>query len=85
MNILTLFEFFLLAICFYCLATFSGLERLLVPSACLFCLFWVQRLEKKQKEDAEAKKRLLHYKLEKHHEQQRKEKAARAAAASEPN
>jgi hypothetical protein len=67
MNLLTLFEFFLLALSFYSIASFSGLSKLTVPLACLFCIFWVQKLEKRMREEEEARKRLLQYRLEKHH------------------
>lgn len=72
MSLLILFEVFLLVVAFFGLYSFTGQSRLLIPLACLFCMFWVQRLENKQKEDAEAKKRLLQYKLEKHHENMKK-------------
>jgi hypothetical protein len=72
MSLLILFEIFLLAVAFYGLYSFTGQSRLLIPLACLFCMFWVQRLENKQKEDVEANKRLLQYKLEKHHESMKK-------------
>lgn len=72
MNLLTLFEIFLLAVSFYSIASFSGVSKYTVPLACLFCIFWVQRLEKKMKEEEEAKKRLLQYRLEKHHEEEDK-------------
>jgi hypothetical protein len=69
MNLLTLFEFFLLGLSFYSIASFSGASQYTVPLACLFCIFWVQKLEKKIKEEEEARKRLLQYRLEKHHEE----------------
>jgi hypothetical protein len=70
MNVLTLFELFLLALSFYSLASFSGVSKLTVPLACLFCIFWVQKLEKRMREEEEARKRLLQYRLEKHHANQ---------------
>jgi len=75
MNLLTLFELFLLALSFYSIASFSGVSKYTVPVACLFCIFWVQRLEKKMREEEEARRRLLQYRLEKHHEE--KDKAIR--------
>lgn len=75
MNLLTLFELFFLALSFYSIASFSGVSKYTVPLACLFCIFWVQRLEKKMREEEEAKRRLLQYRLEKHHEE--KDKAIR--------
>ena len=69
MNLLTLFEVFLLVLSFYSLASFSGVSKYTVPLACLFCIFWVQRLEKRMKEEEEARKKLLQYRLEKHHAQ----------------
>lgn len=70
MNFLTLFEVFLLALSFYSIASFSGVSQYTVPLACLFCIFWVQKLEKRMKEEEEAKKRLLQYRLQKHHAMQ---------------
>ncbi len=70
MNLLTLFEVFLLVLSFYSLASFTGVSKYTVPLACLFCIFWVQRLEKKMKEEEEVRRKLLQYKLEKHHAQE---------------
>ena len=67
MNLLTFFELFLLALSFYSIANFTGISKFTVPLACLFCIFWVQRFEKRMKEEEEARKKLLQYKLEKHH------------------
>lgn len=72
MNLLTLFEVFLLVVSFYSIANFSGVSKYAVPLACLFCILWVQRLEKKIREEEEAKKRLLQYRLEKHHKSEEK-------------
>lgn len=80
MGILGLFEVFLLALSFYGLASYTGLSRYTVPLACLFCIFWVQKLEKKMKEEEEARKRLLQYRLRKHRELE--EKGFRKAGAS---
>jgi hypothetical protein len=68
MNFLTLFEIFLLVLSFYSIASFTGASKYTVPLACLFCIFWVQKLEKKMKEDEEAKRKLLRHRLEKHFE-----------------
>ena len=70
MNLLTLFELFLLALSFYSIASFTGISKYTVPLACLFCIFWVQRLEKRMKEEEEARKKLLQFRLEKHHAKQ---------------
>ena len=72
MNLLTLFEVFLLVLSFYSIANFSGVSKLAVPLACLFCILWVQKLEKKTREEEEARKRLLQYKLEKYHKSEQK-------------
>ena len=72
MNFLTLFEIFLLALSFYSIASFPGASKYTVPLACLFCIFWIQKLEKKMKEEEEAKRRLLQHKLEKHYEAEEK-------------
>ncbi len=82
MNLLALFEIFLLVIAFYGLSKFSGVPRSLVPLACFFCMFWMQKLERKMKEDKEAKKILLQYKLEKHHESIRKKGEAAATPSA---
>ena len=68
MNLLTLFEVFLLALSFYGFASYSGASQYTIPLACLFCIFWVQKLEKKMKEDGEVRRRVLEYRLKKHHE-----------------
>lgn len=72
MNVLTLFEVFLLALSFYSLASYEGASKYTVPLACLFCIFWVQRLEKRMKEEEEIRRRDLEYRLKKHHESERK-------------
>ena len=68
MNFLTLFEVFLLALSFFSLASFSGASQYTVPLACLFCIFWVQKLEKRTKEEKDARKRVLEHRLKKHRE-----------------
>jgi hypothetical protein len=72
MNLLTLFEIFLLALSFYSLASFSGASQFTVPLACLFCIFWVQKLEKRMKEEKDARKRVLEHRLKKHRETEEK-------------
>lgn len=67
MNFLTLFELFLVAVSFFSIASFTGVSKYTVPLACLFCIFWVQKLEKQMKEEEEARRRLLQYKLDEHH------------------
>jgi hypothetical protein len=47
MNLLTLFEVFLLVFSFYGIANYSGASQYTIPLACLFCIFWVQKLEKR--------------------------------------
>ncbi len=68
MNLLTLFEVFLLALSFYGLASYSGASQYTIPLACLFCIFWVQKLEKRKKEEQAVRRRVLEYRLKKHHE-----------------
>ena len=77
MNVLTLFEIFLLVLSFYSIASFTGASKYTVPLACLFCIFWVQKLEKKMKEDEEAKRKLLQHRLEKHYENEEKARRSR--------
>jgi 4-hydroxybenzoate polyprenyltransferase len=72
MNLLTLFEVFLLALSFYGLANYSGASQYTIPMACLFCIFWVQKLEKRRKEEEEIRKRVLEYRLKKHRESEEK-------------
>ena len=83
MRILLFFEIFLLAVCFYSLFYFSGLSKHLVPLACLFCIFWVYKLERKMKEEEEARKRLLEFRMEKHRENVMAQKAAEQEAVLE--
>jgi len=77
MNLLTFFEIFLLVLSFYSIASFTGASKYTVPLACLFCIFWVQKLEKKMKEEEEAKRRLLQHRLEKHYESEEKLRRSR--------
>ncbi len=81
MNFLTLFELFLLTVAFYSIYKFPGASQYMVPLTCLFCIFWIEKLEKKMKEDEKAKKELLQYKLEKHHKNMEKEKAKATTSA----
>jgi hypothetical protein len=68
MNLLVLFEVFLLVLSFYSLASYSGASQYTIPLACLFCIFWVQKLEKRVKEEEAARKRVLEHRLKKHRE-----------------
>ena len=68
MNFLTLFEVFLLVLSFYSLASCSGASQYTIPLACLFFIFWVQRLEKGMKEEEKVRRRVLEYRLKKHRE-----------------
>ena len=68
MNLLTLFEIFLLILSFYSLASYSGASQYTIPLACLFCIFWVQKHEKRMKEEENVRKRVLEYRLKKHRE-----------------
>jgi hypothetical protein len=68
MNLLTLFELFLLVVSFYSLSSYSGASRYTIPLACLFCIFWVQKLEKRMKEEEDLRKRVLQHRLKKHRE-----------------
>jgi hypothetical protein len=70
MNFLTLFEVLLVVLSFYSIASFTGVSRYTVPLACLFCIFWVQKLEKQMKEEEEARRRLLKHRLDKHHQEE---------------
>ncbi len=82
MNLLTLFEVFLLVLSFYSLTSFSGVSKYTVPLACLFCIFWVQKLEKRMKEEEEVRRRLLEYRLKKHHELEEEQRLRKARPAS---
>ena len=68
MNLLTLLEVFLLVLSFYGLASYSGPSQYTVPLACLFCIFWVQKLEKRMKDEEDVRKRVLEHRLKKHRE-----------------
>ena len=68
MNLLTLFEIFLLILSFYSLASYSGASQYTIPLACLFCIFWVQKLEKRMQAEEEVRRRVLEHRLKKHRE-----------------
>jgi hypothetical protein len=51
---------------FYAILKYEGGMRILVPILCLIAVFLFERLQGRLKEDEEAKKRLLMYKLEDH-------------------
>ncbi len=66
MGIFSLFELFLVLFTFYAIIKFDGVVRILVPIMCLVAVFLFERLQGRMKEDEEAKKRLLKYKLDDH-------------------
>ncbi len=66
MGLFTLFELFLVSITIYAIFEYEGGMRILVPILCLVVVFIFERLQERLKEEAEAKKRLLKYKLENH-------------------
>ena len=66
MGIFSLFELFLIMFTFYAILKYEGGIRILVPILCLIAVFLFERLQGRLKEDEEAKKRLLMYKLEDH-------------------
>jgi hypothetical protein len=66
MGIFSLFELFLIMFAFYAILKYEGGMRILVPILCLIAVFLFERLQGRLKEDEEAKKRLLMYKLEDH-------------------
>lgn len=66
MGIFSLFELFLIMFTFYAILKYEGGMRILVPILCLIAVFLFERLQGRLKEDEEAKKRLLMYKLEDH-------------------
>ena len=65
MGIFSLFELFLIMFTFYAILKYEG-GRILVPILCLIAVFLFERLQGRLKDDEEAKKRLLMYKLEDH-------------------
>ena len=66
MGIFSLFELFLIMFTFYAILKYEGGIRILVPILCLIAVFLFERLQGRLKDDEEAKKRLLMYKLEDH-------------------
>ncbi len=66
MGIFALFVLFLIMFTFYAILKYEGGMRILVPILCLIAVFLFERLQGRLKEDEEAKKRLLMYKLEDH-------------------
>jgi len=66
MGIFSLFELFLIMFTFYAILKYEGVMRILVPILCLIAVYLFERLQGRLKEDEEAKKRLLMYKLEDH-------------------
>ena len=64
MGVFSLFELFLVLFTFYAILKYEGGMRILVPILCLVAVFLFERLQGRLKEDEEAKKRLLKYKLE---------------------
>ncbi len=75
MGIFSLFELFLVIFAFYAIIKFEGGSRIVVPSLCLVVVFLFERLQGRLKEDEEARKRLLRYKLEDHNKKAMKENA----------
>ena len=66
MGIFSLFELFLVLFTFYAIIKYDGVMRAVVPILCLVAVFLFERLQGRMKEDEEAKKRLLKYKLDDH-------------------
>lgn len=66
MGIFSLFELFLVLFTFYAIVKYDGAMRVVVPILCLVVVFLFERLQGRMKEDEEAKKRLLKYKLDDH-------------------
>lgn len=66
MGLFTLFELFLVLFTTYAIFKYEGGMRILVPILCLVIVFIFERLQERLKEEEEAKKRLLKYKLENH-------------------
>ena len=76
MAVFSLFELFLVIVTFYEILKFEGGTRIIVPVLCLTVVFLFERLQGRMKEDEEARKRLLRYKLEDHRKESLKENAA---------
>ena len=64
MGVFSLFELFLVVFSLYAILKYEGGMRILVPIMCLVVVFLFERLQARLKEDEEARKRLLKYKLE---------------------
>ena len=64
MGVFSLFELFLVVFSLYAMLKYEGGMRILVPIMCLVAVFLFERLQARLKEDEEARKRLLKYKLE---------------------
>ena len=75
MGIFSLFELFLVIFAFYAVIKLEGGGRIVVPTLCLAVVFLFERLQGRLKEDEEARKRLLRYKLEDHKKKDMKENA----------
>jgi len=66
MGIFSLFELFLVVFTFYAIVKLEGEMRIVVPILCLVAVFLFERLHGRLKENEEARKRLMRYKLEDH-------------------
>jgi len=64
MGLFSLFELFLVIFTLYAILKYEGGMRILVPIICLVAVFLFERLQARLKENEEARKRLLKYKLE---------------------
>ena len=64
MGLFTLFELFLVVFSLYAILKYEGGMRILVPVMCLVAVFLFERLQARLKEDEEARKRLLKYRLD---------------------
>jgi hypothetical protein len=64
MGLFSLFELFLVVFTLYAILKYEGGMRILVPIICLVAVFLFERLQARLKENEEARKRLLKYKLE---------------------
>jgi len=77
MGIFSLSELFLVIFTFYAILQYEGGTRILVPILCLIAVFLLERLQGRLKEDKEARKRLLRYKMEDYRERSVKTKSSR--------
>ena len=64
MKTITLFELFLALFALYALFTYKTGTALIIPVLCLLTIFLFEKLRQRIKEDADAKERLLKYKIE---------------------